>query len=219
MRFKGCIFDLDGVIVDTASHHFVAWKKLSEELGVSFDEQDNEQLKGVSRVDSLEFILRKGNLVLDSNTKLRLMDKKNAHYLGLADQIQPSDALPGIVDLMDELKEAGVRIGLGSSSKNAEQILEKLNLISAFDAIVDGNHLTLSKPDPEVFLKGALALGVEPADCLVIEDARAGVEAGITGGFRVLGVGNADELNQAHAVVPGFGELNWNEIQNLLLHK
>ncbi|MDA0303323.1 MAG: beta-phosphoglucomutase [Bacteroidetes bacterium] len=219
MTFKGCLFDLDGVIVDTASHHFVAWKTLAEELGVAFDEEDNEQLKGVSRVDSLEFILQKGNLVLDSNTKLRLMDKKNLHYLGLADQIQPADALPGIVDLIADLKAAGVRIGLGSSSKNAEQILSKLNLLAVFDAIVDGNHLTLSKPDPEVFLKGAHALGLAPEDCLVIEDAIAGVDAGIAGGFQVLGVGDANELKRAHAVVPGFGGLNWDEIQNLLLHK
>lgn len=219
MTFKGCLFDLDGVIVDTASHHFVAWRTLADELGVAFDESDNEKLKGVSRVDSLEFILQKGNLVLDSNTKLRLMEKKNAHYLGLAAQIQPSDALPGIVALIDELKVLGVKIGLGSSSKNAEQILSKLGLLDAFDTIVDGNHLTLSKPDPEVFLMGANALGLLPEECLVLEDASAGVQAAISGGFCVLGIGRKEELGQADAVVSGLGDLNWSEIQNLLTHK
>lgn len=210
---------MDGVIVDTASHHFVAWRTLADELGVPFDESDNEKLKGVSRVDSLEFILQKGNLVLDSNTKLRLMEKKNAHYLGLAAQIQPSDTLPGIVALIDELKVLGVKIGLGSSSKNAEQILSKLGLLEAFDTIVDGNHLTLSKPDPEVFLMGANALGLLPEECLVLEDASAGVQAAISGGFRVLGIGRKEELGQADAVVSGLGDLNWSEIQNLLTHK
>jgi len=219
MVIKGCLFDLDGVIVDTASHHFAAWNKLAEELGVSFDKRDNEQLKGVSRVDSLEFILRKGNLVLDSNTKLQLMEKKNAHYLKMAAEITPADALPGIVDLIDELKEAGIQIGLGSSSKNAEQILSKLNLLSSFEVVVDGNHLTLSKPDPEVFLKGAQALGLRPRNCLVIEDAIAGIEAAIAGGFPVIGVGDNHELNRAHAVVPNFKDLNWMGIQNLLVHK
>ena len=219
MTFKGCLFDLDGVIVDTASHHFVAWRTLADELGVPFDESDNEKLKGVSRVDSLEFILQKGNLVLDSNTKLRLMEKKNAHYLGLAAQIQPSDALPGIVALIDELKVLGVKIGLGSSSKNAEQILSKLGLLDAFDTIVDGNHLTLSKPDPEVFLMGANALGLLPEECLVLEDASAGVQAAISGGCCVLGIGRKEELGQADAVVSGLGDLNWSEIQNLLTHK
>ena len=219
MTFKGCLFDLDGVIVDTASHHFVAWRTLADELGVPFDESDNEKLKGVSRVDSLEFILQKGNLVLDSNTKLRLMEKKNAHYLGLAAQIQPSDALPGIVTLIEELKVLGVKIGLGSSSKNAEQILSKLGLFDAFDTVVDGNHLTLSKPDPEVFLMGANALGLRPEECLVLEDASAGVQAAISGGFCVLGIGRKEELGQADAVVSGLGDLNWSEIQNLLTHK
>jgi beta-phosphoglucomutase len=219
MSFQGCIFDLDGVIVNTSHHHFIAWKRLAQELGVPFDEKDNERLKGVSRVDSLEFILDKGNLVLDSNTKLRLMDKKNQHYLNLASEIQPSDTLPGIMSLLGELKKNGVGIALGSSSKNARQILTKLGLLASFDALIDGNHVTLSKPDPEVFLKGALALGLKPKYCLVIEDAKAGVEAAIAGGFTVLGVGEEKELEEADAIVSSFIDLNWNEIQNLFIHK
>lgn len=219
MSFQGCIFDLDGVIVNTSDHHFIAWKRLAQELGVPFDEKDNERLKGVSRVDSLEFILDKGNLVLDSNTKLRLMDKKNQHYLNLVSEIQPSDTLPGILSLLEELKKNGVGIALGSSSKNAKQILTKLGLLAFFDVLIDGNHVTLSKPDPEVFLKGAVALGLKPKDCLVIEDAKAGVEAAIAGGFTVLGVGEEKELEEADAIVSSFIDLNWNEIQNLFIHK
>ena len=215
MLFKGCIFDLDGVIVNTARHHYIAWRQLAGELGVPFDEADNERLKGVSRVDSLEYILDKGNLVLDSNTKLRLMDKKNEHYLALAAQISPVDILPGIIQLLEELRLENIAIALGSSSKNARQILMKLELLHFFDVLIDGNHVTLSKPDPEVFLKGANAMNLNPENCLVIEDAAAGVKAAISGGFSVLGVGDVKELHEAQAVISSFSDLNWDGIQNL----
>ena len=216
MTFKGFIFDLDGVIVDTASHHFAAWQILAEDLGVPFDEKDNEQLKGVSRVDSLEFILNKGDLVLDSQTKLRLMEKKNAHYLSLSAGMGVNDALPGIVEFIRELKSLGMQIALGSSSKNAQQILGQLELTDAFDAIVDGNRITLSKPDPEVFILGARLMGLTPSECLVFEDAKAGVEAAINGGFQVVGVGNAVELSDANAIIDDFEKMNWERMQNLL---
>ncbi len=216
MTFKGFIFDLDGVIVDTASHHFAAWQILAEDLGVPFDEKDNEQLKGVSRVDSLEFILNKGDLVLDSQTKLRLMEKKNAHYLSLSASIGVNDALPGIAEFILELKSLGMQIALGSSSKNAQQILGQLELTDAFDAIVDGNRITLSKPDPEVFLLGARLMGLTPSECLVFEDSKAGVEAAINGGFQVVGVGNAVELSDANAIIDDFEKMNWERMQNLL---
>jgi beta-phosphoglucomutase len=216
MTFKGFIFDLDGVIVDTASHHFAAWQILAEDLGVPFDEKDNEQLKGVSRVDSLEFILNKGDLVLDSQTKLRLMEKKNAHYLSLSAGMGVNDALPGIVEFIRELKSLGMQIALGSSSKNAHQILGQLELTDAFDAIVDGNRITLSKPDPEVFMLGARLMGLTPSECLVFEDAKAGVEAAINGGFQVVGVGNAIELSDANAIIDDFEKMNWERMQNLL---
>ena len=213
---RACIFDLDGVIVDTASHHFVAWRQLADELGVPFSEEDNEALKGVSRVDSLEYILNKGGLVLDAATKVRLMDRKNAHYLELAEQTTPENALPGVVNLIDQLKASGMKVALGSSSKNAEMILTRLKLIERFDALVDGNHITLSKPDPEVFLMGAKALNLAPEQCLVFEDAQSGIDAANTGGFPVIGIGNTDSLSKAAAVIPGFDDVTWADINALL---
>lgn len=213
---RACIFDLDGVIVDTASHHFVAWRKLADELGVPFTSEDNESLKGVSRVDSLEHILKKGGLVLDPATKVRLMERKNEHYLELASQTTPASALPGVVELIAELKHRGLKIALGSSSKNAEVILKKLNLIDAFDVLVDGNHITLSKPDPEVFMMGAKALGLEPASCLVFEDAQSGIDAANAGGFPVIGIGDVDALTGASAVIPGFKGMTWSNLKSLV---
>lgn len=213
---RACIFDLDGVIVDTASHHFVAWRRLADELGVPFSSEDNAALKGVSRVDSLEYILNKGGLVLDPATKVRLMDRKNAHYLELAGKTSPADALPGVVELIDSLKEQGLKVALGSSSKNAEMILTRLNLIDRFDALVDGNHITLSKPDPEVFISGAKALGIPPEHCLVFEDAQSGIDAANAGGFPVIGIGNTEALTKAVAVIPGFGDYTWDSICALL---
>ena len=189
---------------------------MADELGVPFSEEDNEALKGVSRVDSLEYILNKGGLVLDASTKVRLMDRKNAHYLELAGQTTPEDALPGVVSLIDELKGSGMKVALGSSSKNAEMILTRLKLIDRFDALVDGNHITLSKPDPEVFLMGAKALDLAPEHCLVFEDAQSGIDAANSGGFPVIGIGSADSLSKAVAVIPGFGHVTWADINALL---
>ena len=211
LNLKACIFDLDGVIVDTARHHFAAWKKLADELVVPFTEEDNHRLKGVSRVDSLDYILQKGDLMLDSATKLRLMDRKNKLYLNFAKGTSPGDVLPGIVPLMDEMAVLNVSIGLGSSSKNAHMILDKLNLTSRFDTIVDGNNITLSKPDPEVFLKAAQAMSVTPQQCLVFEDAQSGVEAALAGGFQVVGVGHG--LEDAHV---NYGSLKGLTLEAIL---
>ena len=213
---RACIFDLDGVIVDTASHHLVAWRRLAEELGVPFSSEDNEALKGVSRVDGLEYILNEGGLVLDPATKVRLMDRKNTHYLELAGKTSPADALPGVVELIDSLKEQGLKVALGSSSKNAKMILTHLNLIERFDVLVDGNHITLSKPDPEVFISGAKALGIAPEHCLVFEDAQSGIDAANAGGFPVIGIGSTAALRKAAAVIPGFGDYTWDSICALL---
>lgn len=215
-EIRACIFDLDGVIVDTARHHFVAWQNLAEELGVPFSAEDNEALKGVSRVDSLEYILNKGGLVLDPATKVQLMDRKNAHYLELAVKTSPADALPGVVELIAELKSNGIKVALGSSSKNAEMILTRLNLLEAFDALVDGNHITLSKPDPEVFLMGAKALGLSPAECLVFEDAQSGIDAANTGGFPVIGIGDHGALSGASVVIEGFADRTWSDLRSLI---
>ncbi|MEZ7837079.1 MAG: beta-phosphoglucomutase [Flavobacteriales bacterium] len=201
MKISGCLFDMDGVIVDSAKHHFTAWKMLADELSIPFTLDDNKLLKGLSRIDSLEKILSLGSLELNSNTKLLLMEKKNALYLYLVSKMSEYEILPGVKDLILELKREGVKVCLGSSSKNATVILKNVNLFNLFDGIVDGNHITLSKPDPEVFLKGAEILGVSPSECVVFEDAASGVEAALSGGFFALGIGDASELSRANFVV------------------
>jgi len=201
---SACLFDLDGVIVDTAKYHFTGWQRLAEELGIPYTHEDNEQLKGVSRVGSLEYILQKGGLELDNDTKIRLMDRKNAWYLELVAAMTPEELFPGVVEFIDELRAKGIKVGLGSSSRNAPLILDRCRIRDRFDTIVDGNHLTFSKPDPEVFLKGAKALGVEPVKTVVFEDALNGIEAALRGGFRVIGVGNSEALPEAEAVIAGF---------------
>lgn len=203
-QLEACLFDLDGVIVDTAKYHFTAWQRLAEELGVAFDHSDNDQLKGVSRVDSLEYILRKGDLDLDNDTKVRLMDRKNAWYLEQVDGMAPDELFPGIVAFLDELRAAGVGVALGSSSRNARLILERCGITDRFDAVVDGNSITFSKPDPEVFLKGAAALKAAPANTVVFEDALSGVDAALNGGFRVVGVGAEGTLPKSDFMLQGF---------------
>lgn len=201
MKISGCIFDMDGVIVDSAKHHFTAWKMLADELSIPFTLDDNKLLKGLSRIDSLEKILSLGSLELNSNTKLLIMEKKNSIYLDLICSMDEQEILPGVKDLILELKREGVGVCLGSSSKNATVILKNLNLFNLFDGVVDGNHITLSKPDPEVFLKGAEILGVSPSECVVFEDAASGIEAALSGGFFALGIGDVAELSRADAVV------------------
>ncbi len=210
---QACIFDLDGVLVDTAKYHFSAWHRLADELGVSYDHEDNDQLKGVSRVDSLEFILRKGDLVLDNDTKVRLMDRKNAWYLEQVESMGPDELFPGAMEFIDELRSAGIGIALGSSSKNAPFILSRCGIQDRFDAVIDGNSITFSKPDPEVFIKGAEALASNPNQTVVFEDAVSGVEAAKRGGFRVVGVGDERVLDKADFVLGGFEGLS---LQNLI---
>lgn len=200
MKIKACIFDLDGVIVDTAKFHFKAWKQLADELQIPFDEHDNEQLKGVSRTTSLEIILQTGTKKFSDDEKLLMAKKKNASYLEYCSTINEQDILPGIKLFLDELKENNFLIGLGSASKNALLILDKLNLTRYFDAIVDGNKITEAKPNPQVFLKAAEELGILPSEAVVIEDAEAGVEAAVRGGFFSIGIGDAKILGKANFV-------------------
>ncbi len=204
MDLKACIFDMDGVIVDSAKYHFRAWKKLATELGIEFTEEDNEQLKGLSRVDSLEFILRKGDLYIDNDTKLALMDKKNGWYLDSISSMTHDEILPGVKTFIESLRAENIKIALGSSSRNADRILKAIGLAVYFDSIIDGNKVTYSKPDPEVFLLGASELGVEPHQTVVFEDALAGIEAAKSGGFKVVGVGDASTLHTADTVILGF---------------
>lgn len=216
-KIETCIFDLDGVICDTAKYHFRAWRQLANELGFDFTEEDNEKLKGVSRVESLNLILKWGNIVEnDEEVKAAYAEKKNNWYLEYILRMTPEEILPGIERFLKELKTKGVKIVLGSASKNSRLILDKINLTHYFDAIIDGNSTTKSKPDPEVFLLGAAAVGSKPNQCIVFEDAEKGIDAAIEGGFYAVGVGHPDVLDEAHIVIPSFEYIDFVDILDAL---
>lgn len=205
---KACIFDLDGVIVDTAVYHYKAWKRLADQLGLKFTEHDNELLKGVSRVRSLEIILELNHVTKTAEEQTELATQKNNWYVDMINQMTPAEILPGVKEFLQACRAAGIKTALGSASKNSSTILAKINMAHLFDAIVDGNHVSKAKPDPEVFLKGAEALGVSPAECVVFEDAIAGVEAAINGGMKVVGIGEPAVLNKANIVVSGLDKMS-----------
>lgn len=204
---KGAIFDLDGVIVDTAKYHFLAWKRLANELGFDFSEIDNERLKGVSRTRSLEILLEIGGVHNSEAENLLLAEKKNDWYVEYIKKMDESEILPGAKEYINKLKANGVKIALGSASKNAPLILKNLNILGLFDAIIDGNKVSKAKPDPEVFLLGAKELNLSPEECVVFEDAEAGIEAAKRGGMKVIGIGNKDILKSADMVINGLDEL------------
>ena len=204
MSYKACLFDLDGVLVDTAIYHFQAWKMLGENFNYQLSEEQNEQLKGVSRVESLNRILNWASYTATEEQKEIWLKEKNDNYLELITHMNPSEILPGVVDFLGQIKADGYKIALGSASKNAEIILEKTHLTPWFDVIIDGNKVSKSKPDPEVFLKGAEGLGLLPSECIVFEDAQAGVDAAIAGGMKVIGIGEASVLGDANKVIPNF---------------
>lgn len=206
---KACIFDLDGVLVDTAKYHFVAWKRLANELGVDFTEHDNENLKGLSRDASLNYILAKANIVATSSEREVWKERKNNWYLELVTQMPEDEVLPNCKELLKSLKENNIKISLGSASKNAKLILDRVNITHYFDAIIDGTKTSKSKPDPEVFLLGAAAMDCAPSECIVFEDAISGVKAAKTGGFFTIGIGEPGVLNEADVVYPDLNELNY----------
>lgn len=210
-----CLFDLDGVLVDTAKYHFIAWKQLAEELGFTFTEEDNERLKGVSRMASLDILLEIGGVTLDEETKLELASKKNAWYVDYITKMDASEILPGALELVKELKAEGIKVALGSASKNAMLILNNTGLTPYFDAIIDGTKTASAKPDPEVFLLGAQELGASPAECVVFEDAEAGVEAAIRAGMRSVGIGSPQTLGRANLVVPSLADFTFNHLKEL----
>ncbi|WP_010663554.1 beta-phosphoglucomutase [Marinilabilia salmonicolor] len=212
---KACLFDLDGVIVDTARYHFIAWKALAEELGFEFTEKDNERLKGVSRMRSLDILLEIGNIEMEQEKKEELATRKNDHYRSFITQMKPDEILPGATEFIKELKENNIKIALGSASKNAMTILDRLQLTDWFDAVVDGTKVSKAKPDPEVFLKGAEELNVLPGECVVFEDAEAGVEAALAGGMKCVGIGTPEVLGKAHLVVSGLHEMNFDKLSKL----
>ncbi len=214
-NIKACIFDLDGVIVDTAVYHYKAWKRLANELGFDFTEQDNEKLKGVSRTRSLELILQWGGVSKTETEKEELATRKNNWYVDMIGQMKPDEILPGAKDFLEACKAAGLKTALGSASKNSMMILEKVQLVDLFDAIIDGTKVSAAKPDPEVFLKGAEAVGVPPAECVVFEDAIAGVEAAKNGGMKAVGVGSPKVLTQADMVISGLNEMTIEKLETL----
>ena len=188
---RGVIFDLDGVIVTTDDCHYRAWKRMADEEGIYFDRQINERLRGVSRMESLGIILERAQRAYSEEEKQSLATRKNAYYVDLIGSLTEADILPGALETLRYLKQRGIKVAIGSSSKNTPIILRQVGLTDAFDAVADGNGITHSKPDPEVFLLAARLLGLPPAKCLVVEDADAGVEAAVAGGMRALGVGSA----------------------------
>src|ERR1700712_1740296 len=205
---KACLFDLDGVIVDTAIYHYKAWKQLANSLGFDFTEHQNEQLKGVSRVRSLQLILQWGGITKTEAEQEVLATQKNEWYVEMISHMQPGEILPGAREFVQACRDAGIKTALGSASKNSMMILEKINMVQLFDAIIDGNKVTKAKPDPEVFLKGAEAVGVSPADCVVFEDAIAGIEAAIAGGMKSVGIGSPDVLGEANLVISGLDKMS-----------
>ncbi|MEI8310224.1 MAG: beta-phosphoglucomutase [Verrucomicrobiota bacterium] len=190
-KIQAVIFDLDGVIVSTDEFHFQAWKQLADAEGIPFTRQDNERLRGVSRMESLDILLEKASRKYSDAEKEEMATRKNTIYRESLKELSPADILPGVADVLKGLRERGIKIAIGSSSKNAGPILVAIGLDKTFDAVVDGTHIERSKPDPEVFTLAGKQLGVPPDHCLVVEDADAGVDAGLAAGMPVLAVGSA----------------------------
>lgn len=218
MKIEACIFDLDGVVVDTAGYHYQAWSRLAEQLGFSFTKMDNERLKGVSRMRSLDILLEVGGMLgrHTDEQKLELATRKNEWYVELINKMTPAEILPGVIEFLEELEVSGVKIGLGSASRNTPTILERVALTERFEAVVDGNSVSKAKPDPEVFLLGAELLGVEPKNCVVFEDAEAGVEAAHRAGMKCVGIGSPEILGAAEIVIPNFKDLTLEKLRNKL---
>ncbi|RFP12639.1 MULTISPECIES: beta-phosphoglucomutase [unclassified Duganella] len=207
-RFKAVIFDLDGVITDTAHYHYLAWKRLAESQGVHFDHAFNENLKGIDRMGSLDLILASSKRAYTREEKLALADEKNLHYQELISTMSAADLLPGAVRALDTVRARGLRIGLASVSKNAFTVLGRLGITDKFDYVVDAATIARGKPDPEIFLKAARELGVAPEDCLGVEDAVAGVASIKSAGMFALGIGHPFVLTQADVVITSLSDFN-----------
>lgn len=214
-KIKAFIFDLDGVIVDTAQFHYKAWKKTAEELGFNLTEELNEKLKGVSRIGSLQKILDWAGVSISQDQFDKMAYEKNEDYLGYVNQMTNGDILPGVHAFLKKIKNEGYPIALGSASKNAKHILERVGLLDMFDAIVDGNSVTKAKPDPEVFLNAAQLLKTNPEDCVVFEDSVAGIKAANTGNMVSIGIGNPSILNEADYCFKDFTEIDTNFLSQL----
>jgi beta-phosphoglucomutase len=201
---RAAIFDLDGVIVDTAKYHYLAWKRLANQLGFDFSEADNERLKGVSRMRSLEILLEIGGLKMDEADREAMASRKNEWYVQYISNMTPAELLPGAVDYIAFLKSKGMKIAIASASKNAPLILDRLKIGYLFDVVIDGTKASKAKPDPEVFIRAAADLGIPNEECVVFEDAEAGIEAARRAGMGNVGVGKPANLTDADIVITGF---------------
>ncbi len=214
MAIRAFIFDLDGVITDTAEFHYRAWKRLADEENISFTRADNDQLRGVSRRESLNRILK--GKIIEEATALAWMERKNSYYSQYLETITPDNCLPGVMDFLAEARSMGILLGIGSASKNARTVLERLEILDLFNAIGDGHSVVNSKPASDLFIWVAGRLNVSPLEAVVFEDAEAGIEAALTGGFHAIGIGSAN-VSRAHMVVSGLQAITPREVlQNWL---
>jgi beta-phosphoglucomutase len=214
---RAFIFDLDGVITDTAEYHYRGWKRLAEEEGLPFSREDNEHLRGVPRRESLMLILK--DRVYPEEKILEMMERKNNYYLAFIKEISPRDLLPGAKELLEEIRAAGLKNALGSASKNAPEVIERLGIRDLFDAISDGFSVERQKPAPDLFLHAAAQLGLSPAECVVVEDAAAGIEAAIAGRFRSVGLGPPKRVGRAEAIFPSLASVHLADLYAALQYK
>jgi beta-phosphoglucomutase len=203
---RACIFDLDGVIVDTAHYHYLAWKRLANELGFDLTNEQNERLKGISRMQSLDILLDIGGITMNNHEKERLANKKNEWFNDYIERMLPEEIFPGVRPLIEKLRFMSIKVALASSSKNARAVIKRLHIESLFDAIVDGTMIVHTKPDPEIFLKAAQLIEVVPGECLVFEDAEAGVESALAANMKCIGVGSVQQLGKANMVIEKTGD-------------
>lgn len=213
MKYKAVLFDLDGVIVCTDECHYKGWKKLADEEGIYFDREINRRQRGVSRIESLDILLEKSEKTYTDEQKKEMAERKNNYYREYIKTLTPADILPGVIPFCEKLKADGVKIAIGSSSKNTPAILKGIGLDTYFDAVADGNQITKSKPDPEVFLLAARLVDTDPADCMVVEDAEAGVEAALAGGMDVLGLGDAVANSSATYKAQSLADFDYSNIE------
>jgi beta-phosphoglucomutase len=214
MIIRGFIFDLDGVLTDTAEYHYRGWKRLADEEGVPFERADNEALRGIPRRESLMLIL-KGRTYPDEKI-LEMMDRKNKYYLQFIDEITPTDLLPGARELLEEIRAAGLKSALGSASKNAPDVVRRLGIADLLDAISDGSSVERQKPAPDLFLHAAKQLDLKPDECVVVEDAAAGIEAALAGGFHTVGLGPRERVGNAEVVLDSLEGIHLQKILDLL---
>jgi beta-phosphoglucomutase len=213
---KGVIFDLDGVIVSTDEYHYLGWQRMADEEGIYFDRQINERLRGVSRMESLDIILEKSKKAYTEEQKTEMASRKNNFYKEfLTTELTPKNILPGVMSVLNELKKNGIKIAIGSSSRNSPSILKQIGLDNFFDATADGNDIKKSKPDPEVFLLAAKRLGFRPDECLVVEDAEAGISAALAGGMKALAVGSAVSDKRAHLSAKDLSKITVKQMINI----